>query len=192
MSKRYSSIIKLIKSSLGILVILLLFSILVLPLILKNNDRVNLNRVDNTTIKHEASNEIINPNLHGQDKNGRPYLIKAKSGSKINDNTIKLSGITGKLKIEGEHKYYALSARNGESKQNSDLIQLYGDVVLSNQDGYSAHTEEVAIKYGEASASNNSPIHIEGNGLWLNAQSFEVLPGANTYIFKGNVIVIIE
>ncbi|MBA8666781.1 LPS export ABC transporter periplasmic protein LptC [Holosporaceae bacterium 'Namur'] len=191
MAKKYSLAVKVLKRMLVVSAAILLFSIMILPSFLKSNDRVKLNSVSNEVLDTLSSNEMVNPNLHGQDKNGRPYILTAKSGYKTNDNIIKLSDITGKLRIEGEHKYYALSSKNGEYKQNSDLIHLCGDIVIINQGGYTATTQEAVINYKKGSAYTITPIHIEGKDLRLEAGNFE-MPSANVLIFKNNVKVLIK
>lgn len=191
MARKYSLAVKVLKRALVVLVVLLLSSVMILPSFLKNNDRVKLNSANNEVLDALSSNEMVNPNLYGQDKSGRPYVITAKSGYKTNDNIIRLTDITGKLRIEGEHKYYALTSKNGEYKQNSDFIHLCGGVLLVNQDGYKATTDEAVINYKKGSAYTITSIHIEGDNIKLDAGNFE-MPAANVLIFKNNVKVLIK
>lgn len=191
MKTQYSLLVKITKRTLAILITTILFGVLIWPMLVKNKDRVKLSNINKHSPKVTSTNEIINPNLHGHDKNGRPYIITAKKGFKTKDEVIKLSHITGKLRIEGEHKFYFLSASQGESKQNSELIYLYGDVTLANQDGYKATSQEVVINFKNSTAYSNTPIHIEGKDLILDATSFE-MPSSGILIFKTNVKVRIK
>jgi lipopolysaccharide export system protein LptC len=190
MAKQYTIIINLVKRVLGIIVILLIFGVFAFPWFSNKSERVSLK---NSTVGviDQGANTVVNPKLYGKDNKGRPYILSAEYGTQSGSQQLHLYKVESKLYLN-EKNSYSLAANHGEAFENSSIIHLKENVVLSSDDGYTAKTEDAFVDYKELSAFGKSSILLTLGFNKLKADSFKVLAGAEIYKFYGNVIVLIK
>ncbi|RZI47786.1 LPS export ABC transporter periplasmic protein LptC [Rickettsiales endosymbiont of Peranema trichophorum] len=185
-SKKYSIVVQCSKLLLIGLLLLTLSHVFVIPLFYSTPDRVGIEQGE---VVQSIENKVTSPRLYGRDIRGRPYEVTAEYAVHLDQNQMKLYKIMGYIGFENPHRVYSISSDVGETKINSNVVDLSGNVRLSGDDGYVVTTEKVTIDCVRSALYTQSGVTLKWNGGTLKAGKLDIPAGSRTLIFKGPIQV---
>ncbi len=136
-----------------------------------------------------AATTMTNPRLNGRFKDGRPYAVAAQRAIfHDRDQSILLEGVASDIETPSDGNA-TVSARTGLFRQDTEHMQLTGDVVARTASGYQLETNSAEIWNAEAgiAARGEAATTISGPQGVATADGFEAPPGLNRARLLGAV-----
>jgi lipopolysaccharide export system protein LptC len=182
---RHSQRIALLKRVLPALGVALLLMVAAWPRLAPLLDSV---RLGFPAIDLRAARELkmLDPRYAGIDQLNRPYLVTAAVGRQVSNRSdlMSLERPRAVMTVHGGGKA-VLSAASGIYQSQTQLLDLFGDVTLTHQDGARFVTNRAHADFSNNTAEGHEPI--EGHGpsgdIW--GQGFRILDKGDTIIFTG-------
>jgi lipopolysaccharide export system protein LptC len=137
--------------------------------------------------------KMINPRYAGTDRLNRPYVLTAAVGRQIPDRSdlMSLEKPRAVMIVHGGAKVL-LTAATGIYQSQPQLLDLFGGVTLTHQNGTRFVTRQAHANLASNTADGHDPI--EGHGpsgdIW--GQGFHVLDKGDTIIFTGRSHAILK
>ena len=138
-----------------------------------------------------ADVRMINPRFTGRDENLTPYAVTADVAIRRRDAA---PGITELERPRLDYDF--LNANGGTSRVLAQagrydlpnrILDLYSDVNLSTQEGYSFSSQHARIFLREERVVGEMPVEGIGPIGEIRADSYEIREGGDLVIFEGNV-----
>jgi lipopolysaccharide export system protein LptC len=129
---------------------------------------------------------MINPRYAGIDRLNRPYVLTAATGRQMpqRDDLMSLDRPRGQIIAHGGAKV-VLTAATGVYQTQSKLLDLFGAVTLTHQNGTRFITQTAHIDFPTETASGHEPVAGRGPSGDITAEGFRILEKGDTIVFTG-------
>jgi lipopolysaccharide export system protein LptC len=129
---------------------------------------------------------MINPRYAGIDRLNRPYVLTAAAGRQMPDrgDLMSLDRPRGQLILHGGAKV-VLTAATGIYQTQSRLLDLFGDVILTHENGTRFVTQAAHLDLAGETGGGQDPVAGQGPSGDITAQGFRILDKGDTIVFTG-------
>jgi lipopolysaccharide export system protein LptC len=186
---RYVAILKRVLPAIGVALLLLVAAWPRLAPLL-DSVRFGFPAID---LREARELKMLNPRYAGIDRYNRPYIVTAAIGRQVpnHSNLMSLEQPRARLTAHSGAKV-VLTAATGIYQSQAQLLDLFGKVTLTHQNGTRFVTREAHADFSDNTAAGDNPI--EGHGpsgdVW--GQGFRVLDKGDTIIFTGRSHVVLK
>lgn len=141
-----------------------------------------------------AANAILEPRLYGVDKDNRPYVVRAASGTTLpptTDNksqTIELNNISADFKTDGTSPL-SLGAAKGTYNAEEGSLLLNGDVVVNDGKGNTLNGSSAIVDVDTQTARSLDPVSATTAKQKIEAGGVVIKDGGNSVVFTGKTAV---
>lgn len=182
---RYTRFVVFSKMFLGIAASALILSVIIVPVVNKQNEGVRL--VFSTIKEKNAALPIMkNPHFQGVDEKNQPYNVTATSAIQQSEDVILLNEVKGDMFVK-DGTWLGVSAKSGALNMKQKNMQLNGNVTLNHEQGYEFVTDEVRVNIAKQVAEGDKPIHGKSEIGILDAAGFRIEERGKKLYFKGPV-----
>ena len=130
--------------------------------------------------------KMTNPRYAGVDRLNRPYVVTASVGHQVpsSNDLMSLDQPRAELRLRPDATAVLTSATALYQSQ-AQLLDLFGDVELTHQNGTRFMTRRAHANLADNTADGHDPV--AGHGPWgdITAQGFRILDKGDTIIFTG-------
>lgn len=117
-----------------------------------------------------------------EDKQGqKTWELEATSAQQYQDQNMLVLKDVKVTFFSKEGRVFFLSGKEGKVYQDSKNMEIFGDVVLTSDDGYSLKTQSISYNHKENKARTSDPVEIEGEQLRLEGRGMLVDMEAKTF-----------
>jgi lipopolysaccharide export system protein LptC len=129
---------------------------------------------------------MLNPRYAGIDRHGRPFIVTAAVGRQVpqHQDLMSLQMPDARLKTNSGATI-AMTAATGIYQQQTQLLDLFGNVRLVHQNGTEFTTERARIEGAHETAQGDEPVSGHGPSGSIKAQGFRVLDKGDRILFTG-------
>jgi lipopolysaccharide export system protein LptC len=134
---------------------------------------------------------MVNPRITGRDENLTPYALTADVAVRRRDNA---SGLTELERPRLDYDFLNTAAnasevlaQTGTFDPETRILDLYSDVNLNTDNGYSFASQHARIFLREERVTGEMPVTGSGPVGTITADRYEIHEGGNRVIFEGNV-----
>lgn len=134
---------------------------------------------------------MVNPRITGRDENLTPYALTADVAVRRRDNP---DGLTDLERPRLDYDFLNTAAnasqvlaQTGTFDPATRVLDLYSDVNLSTDNGYSFASEHARVFLREERVVGELPVSGSGPVGAISADRYEIREGGNRVIFEGNV-----
>lgn len=134
---------------------------------------------------------MVNPRITGRDENLTPYALTADVAVRRRDNP---NGLTDLERPRLDYDFLNTAAnasqvlaQTGTFDPATRILDLYSDVNLSTDNGYSFASEHARIYLREERVVGEMPVSGAGPVGAISADRYEIREGGDLVIFEGNV-----
>jgi lipopolysaccharide export system protein LptC len=129
---------------------------------------------------------MMNPRYAGLDRHGRPFVVTAAIGRQVpkHQDLMSLQMPRAELKTNNGARI-VVTARTGIYQQQTQLLDLFGEVVLVHQNGTRFVTDRARINGAGETAEGNDPVAGQGPSGRITAQGFRIFDKGDTIVFTG-------
>ncbi len=129
---------------------------------------------------------MINPRYAGIDRLNRPYLLTAAAGRQMPERSdlASLDRPRGQLVVHAGAKV-VLTAATGVYQAEPRLLDLFGDVTLTHDNGTRFVTEAAHLDLASETGSGQDPVAGQGPSGDITAQGFRIFDKGDTIVFTG-------
>lgn len=133
-----------------------------------------------------TKNELTSPRFESRDEKAQPYTITADRAtqSRDQDDLIELENPVGDILLNDGH-WLALKAQSGRFSQDSQHLDLTGNVQIFHDAGYQMNTEKLFIDLKANHATSDAMIEGHGPAGTLKATGLKADRTAQTLRFFG-------
>lgn len=124
------------------------------------------------------------PRFDGYDDNDRPYTLTALTAQRRRDNVALVDLVNPRLKDAAST---TVQAREGVWNSETEVLELEGDVVMTDAGGYTFTSQRTRMYVRENRVEGQDPLTGFGPVGEVKADQYEVLDDGNRIILKGNV-----
>jgi lipopolysaccharide export system protein LptC len=136
---------------------------------------------------------MVDPRYAGIDRLNRPYVLTAAAARQMpgQDDLMSLDRPRGELIAHGGAKI-VLTAATGVYQTRSRLLDLFGDVTLTRDDGTRFVTQAAHLDLAAETANGHDPVAGRGPSGAITAQGFRILDKGDTIFFTGRSHVLLR
>ncbi len=136
---------------------------------------------------------MVNPRYSGIDREGRPFVVTAASGRQIPDrqDLMSLQAPVAEIKLRSGAKVWA-RAVTGVYQSQASMLDLFGDVTVTHQDGTRFLTQTARVNVAQNAAEGSDPVSGNGPAGEIKAQGFRIIDKGETIIFTGNAAMVLN
>jgi lipopolysaccharide export system protein LptC len=129
---------------------------------------------------------MINPRYAGIDRLNRPYVLTAAAGRQMPERSdlMSLDHPRGQLILHGGAKV-VLTAATGVYQSQSRLLDLFGEVTLTHENGTRFVTQAAHLDLATETAGGQDPVAGQGPSGDIAAQGFRILNKGDIIVFTG-------
>ena len=127
---------------------------------------------------------VLGPRFEGRDSHDKPYMLTAETARRRRENTALIDLTSPQLEDAASTK---VSAREGVWDEKNQILDLVGNVVMTDAGGYTFEAEETRMYVQENRVEGKTPLKGFGRMGEVTADSYEVLDDGNRIVLKGNV-----
>ena len=166
------------KSIIGILKKLLILSavLIILGLFLSYNNKEHQNykleQKDLSEVSNKGESFILKSEIFGNDKDGKPFLIKAQ---RIYYDQDKIKMYNVYIKIFLGNKETEITADQGVALLEKKQIFLDKKVHIMMSDGYKIDALSILIQYNKGMISSENPVIVQSKNDKISANGFKVV-----------------
>ncbi len=137
--------------------------------------------------------KMLSPRYAGVDRYNRPYVVTAAVGRQVpnHNNLLSLEQPRAELIAHGGAKI-KLAAATGIYQSQAELLDLFGKVTLTHQNGTRFVTRRAHADFSDNTAEGHDPIagHGPSGDIW--GQGFRVLDKGDTIVFTGRTRLVLK
>ncbi|MEZ5946637.1 MAG: hypothetical protein R3C13_04035 [Hyphomonas sp.] len=139
-------------------------------------------------VSEDETVTMLNPRFTGRDSAGQYFQITADAARRrrTEDQTVDLVGPVLRDETGSE-----VRAPSGMYNRDAGILELYEDVRISDNTGYTFRTTGARVHVGEGRVEGLSPLEGTGPLGDIRCDSYEVLEDGNRIVCKGNVRTVI-
>jgi lipopolysaccharide export system protein LptC len=136
---------------------------------------------------HDARElDMIKPRYAGVDREGHPFVVTALSGRQLPDRQDLMSLRAPRADIKTHSgANIAVTGNTGVYQSQTQLLDLFGNVTLTHQNGTTFVTEAARVDAAGNRAEGDRPVTGHGPSGDLSAQGFRVFDKGDKIIFTG-------
>jgi lipopolysaccharide export system protein LptC len=136
---------------------------------------------------------MINPRYSGIDREGRPFVVTAASGRQIPDreDLMSLQAPAAEIKLRSGAQIHA-TAISGVYQSQTSLIDLFGNVTVTHQDGTRFVTQTARVNAAQNAAEGSDPVSGNGPAGEIEAKGFRIIDRGDTIIFTGHADMLLN
>lgn len=127
---------------------------------------------------------VHGPRFDGYDDNDRPYTLTASTAQRRRDNVNLVDLVNPRLKDAAST---TVQARTGIWNTEAEVLDLAGDVVMTDAAGYTFTSQKTRMYVKENRVEGQEPLNGFGPVGEVRADAYEVLDDGNRIVLKGNV-----
>jgi lipopolysaccharide export system protein LptC len=127
---------------------------------------------------------MINPRFEGKDANGQPYVITADTARRRRENAQLIDLTNPVLEDAASSK---VRAREGVYDRENQLLDLVGDVVMTDAAGYTFTSDKARMHIEENRVEGQTPLNGVGPIGDVKGDEYEVRDNGNLIILRGHV-----
>ena len=129
---------------------------------------------------------MLNARFDGIDEKDRPYTLTADMATQSDSDKdlVELELPKADITLE-DGTWLALTARSGEYRQESRILDLAGSVSLFHDQGFELRTEAARVDLAKGVAEGAQPVQGQGSAGFIEAEGFRVLDRGARIIFTG-------
>jgi lipopolysaccharide export system protein LptC len=189
---RHSRRVALLKRLLPAIGVALLLLIAVWPRLAPLWERMRL--VFPAINLHDARElDMINPRYAGVDREGHPFVVTAVSGRQLPDRQDLMSLRLPRADIKTHSgANITITAKTGVYQSQTQLLDLFGKVTLTHQNGTRFVTEAARVEAASNRAEGDQPVTGHGPSGDLSAQGFRVLDKGDKILFTGRADMLLK
>lgn len=189
---RYSRLVALLKRLLPLIGAALLLLVAAWPRLAPLLESV---RLAGATIDLREARELkmIDPRYTGTDRFNRPYVVTAAVGRQAPDRSglMSLEKPQAVMIVHGGAKV-VLTAATGVYQSQAQLLDLFGDVTLTHQNGTRFVTQQAHANVAADTAQGDDPVAGRGPSGDIWGQGFRVRDKGDTILFTGRSHAILK
>ncbi|HEX5006719.1 MAG TPA: LPS export ABC transporter periplasmic protein LptC, partial [Hyphomonadaceae bacterium] len=127
---------------------------------------------------------VVAPRFAGRDANDKPYVLTADTARRRRENVAIIDLKNPRLE---DATSGAVQARDGVWNEETKVLDLVGDVVMTDAAGYTFTADRTRMFVEENRVEGQTPLHGVGPVGEARADSYEVLDDGDHIVLKGNV-----
>ncbi|MEZ5936785.1 MAG: LPS export ABC transporter periplasmic protein LptC [Hyphomonadaceae bacterium] len=127
---------------------------------------------------------ILSPRFEGRDDNDNPYLLTAATARRRRDAPEVVDLVSPHLEDEISSQ---VEAREGVFDRKNQILDLYGDVVMTDAAGYRFTADKAKVYVHEGRVVGETPLKGTGPTGEVTADSYEVTGNGEHIYLSGNV-----
>jgi lipopolysaccharide export system protein LptC len=127
---------------------------------------------------------VHGPRFDGYDDNDRPYTLTAVTAQRRRDDPARVDLVNPRLKDAASS---TVQARAGVWNAELEVLDLDGDVVMTDAAGYTFTSQKTRMYVRENRVEGQEPLQGFGPVGEVRADAYEVVEDGNRIILKGNV-----
>ena len=127
---------------------------------------------------------MLNPRFEGRDAQDQPYTLTADTARRRRENISLVDLVNPHLEDAASS---TVQAREGVWNDKTKVLDLVGDVVMTDAAGYTFTAERTRMFVEENRVEGQTPLNGIGPIGEVRADSYEVLDGGDRLLLKGNV-----
>ncbi len=127
---------------------------------------------------------VLGPRFEGRDANDLPYALTAETARRRRENTSIVDLVNPRLE---DATSTAVHAREGVWNDEQKVLDLVGDVVMTDAAGYTFTSDRTRMYVEEGRVDGRTPLYGVGPIGEVRADSYEVLDDGERLVLKGNV-----
>jgi lipopolysaccharide export system protein LptC len=189
---RYSRRVVLLKRLLPALGTALLLLVAAWPGLAPLWDRVRF-RIPAIDLRAARELKMLHPRYAGTDRLNRPYVVTAEVGRQAPDRNdlMSLERPRGVMIVHGGAKV-VLTAATGVYQSQAQLLDLFGGVTMTHQNGTRFVTRRAHADFSDNTAVGHDPIQGHGPSGDIWGQGFRLLDRGDTIIFTGQSHLVLK
>jgi lipopolysaccharide export system protein LptC len=182
---RHSRRVALLKRLLPVIGVALLLLIAVWPRLAPLWERMRL-AFPAINLRDARELDMIKPRYAGVDRDGHPFVVTAASGRQLPDRQDLMSLRSPRADIKTHSgANIAITAETGIYQQQTQVLDVFGDVTLTHQNGTRFVTQSARVEAASNRAEGDQPVTGHGPSGDLTAQGFRVLDKGDKILFTG-------
>lgn len=140
-----------------------------------------------------ASNELVNPKFESVDADGQPFVLSATRAvqDQSNPDRVNLEKPDGALTLK-DGAVLKLAAKTGLYQQESQIMDLAGDVRLIQDQGYEMTGSVLTINLKTREVNSTAPVAGSGPLGSITAMALDSADAGKTLIFHGPATLILN
>lgn len=127
---------------------------------------------------------VHGPRFDGYDDNDRPYTLTALTAQRRRDNLALVDLVNPRLKDAASS---TVQARAGVWNAETEVLDLEGDVVMTDAAGYTFTSQRTRMYVKESRVEGQDPLNGFGPIGEVRSDAYEVLDDGDHIVLKGNV-----
>jgi lipopolysaccharide export system protein LptC len=127
---------------------------------------------------------MMNPRFEGVDASGQPYVITADTAHRRRENVSLIDLVNPRLVDKTSSN---VKAREGVYDRDSQVLDLIGDVVMTDAAGYTFTADKTRMFVKDNRVEGATPLHGFGPVGEVKADTYEVLDGGSRLVLTGHV-----
>ncbi len=127
---------------------------------------------------------VVGPRFTGRDANDQPYVLTADTARRRRENVAVVDLKNPRLE---DATSTAVQARDGIWNEDLKILELVGDVVMTDAAGYTFTTDRARMYVEQGRVEGQTPLQGVGPIGEVRADSYEVLDDGDRILLKGNV-----
>lgn len=131
-----------------------------------------------------VSATVVGPRFEGRDASDKPYVLTAETARRRRENVAIIDLVNPRLE---DATSTAVQAREGVWNDDEKVLDLVGDVVMTDAAGYTFTSERTRMFVEESRVEGQTPLQGVGPIGEVRADSYEVLDDGDRIVLKGNV-----
>lgn len=127
---------------------------------------------------------VLGPRFEGFDSQDRPYSLTADTARRRRENVALVDLVSPRLEDAAST---VVQAREGIWNSETEVLELIGDVVMTDAGGYTFTSQRTLMYVKENRVEGKDPLNGVGPIGEVRADAYEVLDDGNRIVLKGNV-----
>ncbi len=182
---RYTRFVMYGKWSLVVVAVLLTASLIIWPLVTKDNSGLRISFTETSPVKSKPTSPVMqSPTYSGSGTGGQQYKITGKIATQQTATLIRIDAVEAAL-TKPDGSWRILTADWAEYRQDKRQVDLYGNVTVLDAQGTNFVTEHATIETNTSRIYGTKRIVGDGNMGKLVASGFEITDNGKRIRFTG-------
>ena len=153
------------------------------------NARLSFRRLSRAT---PESVRVVDPRYQGIDDQGRPFNVTAFIASQPgSSNVVDLEAPRGDMTLTNGG-WVLLDNKTGRLDRGEDILDLWGDVTIWQDDGTLIETQQARVDVKEGHAEGDSHVAAQGSFGTITGDGFRLRDRGAVVVFTGNARAVLE
>jgi len=143
---------------------------------------------DETAVTTEPINSVgmINARFSGRDNRNRSFTVTAEKAQQNDSESTVIHLVRPKADVDmTDGRQVAIRAESGIYVRTDQMLNLAGDVTVSDNRGFEFHTTSASVDLGQHTATGDAPVTGRGPSGDITSEGFRVLDDGDRVLFTG-------